>query len=251
MDCEITIYLHGVPGSPAELALARTAAPGWFVPDRNEPALGTSLDDRLAELARRIGALHPDAKLHLVGFSLGAMIALRLAPLLGARVSRIDLISAAAPLEGGDFLPDMAGRAVFGLARRAPGLFALLARAQSCLARIAPRWLTRQLFATAQGEDLALARSEAFVDGIAAILRGGLGRSSLGYRAEIAGYVQPWADRLAQVSAPVTLWQGSADNWTPPEMAEYLAQRLPNVVAVHRLEGRSHYSALGAALARL
>lgn len=251
MDRDIIIYLHGVPGSPAELALARTATPGWFAPDRNDPDLGASLDDRLAELARRIGALHPDAGLHLVGFSLGAMIALRLAPLLGTRVSRIDLISAAAPLEGGNFLPHMAGRAVFGLARRWPRLFALLAGGQSYLARIAPRWLARQLFATARGEDLALARSDAFVNGIAATLRDGLGRSSLGYRAEIAGYVEPWADKLALVGAPVTLWQGSADNWTPPEMAEYLAQSLPNLVAVHRLEGHSHFSALGEALARL
>lgn len=242
---EITVYLHGTPGSPLELSLGGAGVPaGWYAPDRNDPDRSGTLDKRLDALARQIEVEHPSGPLRLVGFSLGAMIALRLAPRLGQRVQRIDLVAAAAPLEGGDFLPFMAGRAVFTAAWRMPLAFALLARAQSWLARTAPGWLVKQLFASAAGDDSGLAASAQFQGALRAIVQAGLGRSGGAYRAEITGYVAPWADALAKVKAPVHLWHGTHDNWTPPAMTDYLAASLPNLAALHHLEGRSHYSAL-------
>lgn len=223
---------------------------GWLVPDRNDPALGADFDQRLEQLAGLIADLPPDGPLRFVGFSLGAMVALRLAPRLGARVAAIDLISPAAPLEGGDFLTRMAGGPVFKLACNWPVAFSALSLGQALLARIAPRWLARQLFVSARGEDAELAGSERFLGAIAAVLGSGLGRSSQAYRCEIAAYVKPWAEDLPNVRAPVAIWQGQDDNWTPPDMAEYLARNLPGPVTLHRLEGHSHYSTLGYFLAQ-
>ena len=105
-----TVYLHGLPGSPAELSLAGPGSP-WidpalvYAPDRS------ALAADLPELARQIAIWSSGEPIDLVGFSLGGAAALRLAPLLGEQVARIDLIAPAAPLSLGDFLPDKIGRA--------------------------------------------------------------------------------------------------------------------------------------------
>jgi hypothetical protein len=45
----------------------------------------------------------------------------------------------------------------------------------------------------------------------------------------------------------IRLWQGLADNWTPPGMTQQLAQALPHAT-VTTFEDLSHYSTLRAAL---
>lgn len=52
------------------------------------------------------------------------------------------------------------------------------------------------------------------------------------------------------VPASGRLWQGGADNWTPPVMAEQLAARLPQA-SLTVLPGLSHYSTLAAVLPQL
>lgn len=72
-----------------------------------------------------------------------------------------------------------------------------------------------------------------------------------GYSRDLLDYVSPWADWVATVEQPVTIWHGAADNWAPPAMADALAAILPNVVRVNRLLGYSHYSTLQVALQEL
>ena len=86
---------------------------------------------------------------------------------------------------------------------------------------------------------------------MAETLRTGLGFSATGYIGQIRRYVQDWRDVLSQVHAPITIWQGDADNWTPPAMAQALAAALPGPVTTVMLPGASHYTALQAALARI
>jgi pimeloyl-ACP methyl ester carboxylesterase len=50
------------------------------------------------------------------------------------------------------------------------------------------------------------------------------------------------------IEAPVTIWQGTLDNWVPFAMGHYLNDRLPNVTAFKIIEGASHYSTLREAL---
>lgn len=63
---------------------------------------------------------------------------------------------------------------------------------------------------------------------------------------EIAAYVRDWSAILPAIRHPVTLWHGAEDNWSPTDMAEALAERLPAVTALHRLPGLLHYSTLRA-----
>ena len=90
------------------------------------------------------------------------------------------------------------------------------------------------------------ARSPALFAAMAAILREGLGHGRANYVREIGAYVRDWSAILPAIRHPVTLWHGAEDNWSPPAMAEALAERLPYVTALHRLPGLSHYSALRA-----
>ncbi len=221
------LYLHGLPGSGAELALAGRLIE---VLDRDAPSF--------AQLALRL----PDGPLHLIGFSLGAACALRLAALAPDKVARVTLISAAAPLELGDFLPAMAGAPMFRLAQSAARLAALTS-VQSALARVSPGLLLRLLMRGSDASDAALMRSEAAV--LRRAVQDGLGSGRPVYLREVMAYVQPWARHLPHVRCPVALYHGTQDRWAPPAMAEALAAALP-AADLHWFEGLGHYASLKA-----
>ena len=160
----------------------------------------------------------------------------------------IHLVSAAAPLESGDFLDAMAGQAVFRMARQRPGLFRCVTRVQGWLAAIAPRLLLNMLFATAAGADRDLAADPAFRAGIAPVLRRALGQDAAGYLRDVTAYVTPWADQLAAITAPTRIWHGAEDTWSPPGMAPSLARLIPGAAEPEILAGLSHYSCLFTAM---
>lgn len=219
------VYLHGLPSGPEELALTGLSLP---CPARH--------GDEAATL-QQIAAL--SGPLHLIGFSLGAALALRLAPRL--QPARITLISPAGPLELGDFLPQMAGAPVFRAARRPWALRALTA-AQALGFRLAPDRALAALFHTAPPADRALL-SGPHRGALLSAIRSSLGPGRPAYLAEITRYVQPWAGLLPQVTAPVTIWQGAADTWSPPAMAQAVARALP-AARLQLLPGLGHYSTL-------
>ncbi|MFZ2469595.1 MAG: alpha/beta hydrolase [Parvibaculum sedimenti] len=244
---ENVLYFHGLPGSPRELQLfGRIAKDRWYAPDRQALNRGVSLADHFDRLASDIRAGYPDRSIKVVGFSLGAYVALEVASRLPDMSMTIDLVSAAAPLSGKEYLNRMAGKAVFALAAEHPRLFAALTYTQALASRIAPTLLCDALFASAQGEDRGLCDNPMFRQTMASIIADCLAADASNYRREISGYVADWSRVLKTVRHPVTLWHGQMDNWAPPEMAEDLARSLPKVTALHRLTGKSHYSTLRA-----
>lgn len=245
-----TVYFHGNPGAPAELALlGGDAVREWLAPNR--AGLPTEPNARYSMLAETVVKACGEQPCRFVGFSVGAHAALRVAALMPRAELTLHLVSPAGPLETGSYLERMAGGPVFSAAMTRPRLFAGIVRAQSFGARWFPGVLTQALFASARGEDRALVSDKQFARDYRQVLRSCLVDGRESYRAEVATYVKPWADILTQVLQPVTLWQGSDDNWTPPDMAEALARRLPNVAGLHILPGLSHFSTLRAALAKL
>ncbi len=237
-------YFHGQPGGPGEWAAC--APPGLlaYAPDRNRPVDAETL-------AALVTAHCAEGPVTLIGFSLGAPPALAVARLLAERVAHLHLVSPAAPLALGDFLNTLAGGSLFRLTRARPTLFRLVARGESLIARIAPRFLMDRLFATAAGADRPLSRDPGFRQAMAQVLRDGLGRTPAGFIADVTAYAVGGPTNFAGVNAPVTIWQGDADNWTPPAMAKALAAALPGPVTLNLLPDCSHYSALNVALARM
>lgn len=243
-----TIYFHGMPGSGDELRLfgdetaAKTA--GFHVPDRSGRGCLVPRCEYFGGIASSLAAQFPHARLHLIGFSLGASAALLVAAHLGERVARIDLVSGAAPLQTGGFLDAMAGASVFKLAKTRPRAFALFAQAQYAASRLVPGRLYAMLFASARGADHELARDPVFRAAMSRMLGAGLGQGMSGYRREIELYVDDWSDELDRVTQPITIWHGREDNWSPVGMAEVFAQRLRGCEGVHLIDGLSHYSTL-------
>lgn len=249
---QVAIYFHGVPGAPLEIdrfqATARESGVRLLALDRQLVDPDLKGEPYFEALAAEVARLTDGAPVHLIGFSLGAFVAIRTAVHLQIPVTGLHLISAAAPLESGDFLGQMAGRAVFKAAMQGPGPLKRLTRLQSWMAQWTPGLLVSLLFSSAAGADRRLASDRTFRAEIRDILRLSLEDGANGYTRELQAYVQPWQDRLAVVATAASLWHGSADSWAPAAMAVLLKERLPNASRLTLLDGRSHYSCLFDAL---
>lgn len=228
------VYFHGLPGGQEELSLAGVTL---RMPDRKG-----SEDD----IAARILAEARDAPLHLIGFSLGGALALRLAPLLSP--AKIDLIAPAAPLELGDFLPQMAGAPVFKAARHALAFHALTL-IQSAGWRLAPASMLDTLFASAPPADRAFLTAPTR-QALIASYRNCLSLNRAVWLREVQAYVRPWSTALPLIGCPATIWHGTADTWSPFAMAGALARALPDAQVIP-LPGLGHYTALCHALPRI
>ena len=127
------VYFHGIPGSALELSLVADFQPPdtqVFAPDRCADSPDLDFQAYCDVLAARIIWMFPSDPIDLVGFSLGARLAIELGIRLGDRIGAVDLIAPAAPPECGVALADMAGGAVFRLARDAPRRFASVSDAR-------------------------------------------------------------------------------------------------------------------------
>ncbi len=234
------VYLHGLPGSPDEVSLVCDTPMRFFAPNFRDGPLDP-----------QITAQFGTQPVTLIGFSLGAFRALRFAADHPERVAHLHLIAPAAPLELGDFLSQMAGGPIFRLARDRPKLFRLVTRLQAFGSGLAPEIFAALIFAKAQGDDIPLKAKASFLRDWGNIARQCLADGAEAYRDEITAYMAPWSDLLGRVQTPTSIWYGSADNWTPPAMAEALAKALAVAPQVRPIENGSHYSTLAAALTQI
>lgn len=139
-------FCHGVPGGPEDASLL--GIEGVAAPDLFAAAPLAQFD------AATAGA--PDGSVHLIRFSIGAMVALRLAASRPDKVGKVTLISPAAPLNLGDFLPAMAGKPVFRMAKRLPSLLRFVTGLQGLVVKIAPDFMLDRLFAKAEPHERRL-----------------------------------------------------------------------------------------------
>lgn len=244
----IVVYFHGAPGAPEECGIfdleGKKVGLTFICLDRFsvDPSInGEAYYKLLAAEISRIAAGKP---VDVVGFSIGAFIALQTFRYMTNGVGSLHLVSAAAPLETGSYLEAMAGKQVFKLAKAAPALFVLLSYWQGLLAWLSPDALFRLLFASAAGEDKALAADREFRAGTTKVLKACFIGRARGYARDIGLYARPWETTLAEVSANTHIWHGAEDNWSPPLMAEYLKSAIPGCVSTKIFNGLSHYSCL-------
>ncbi|TAL29928.1 MAG: alpha/beta hydrolase [Phenylobacterium sp.] len=244
----LCVYFHGCPGAPAECAwfddAAREAGVRLIGIDRNAVAPGAAGGAYFDALAAEVERLAAGAPVRLMGFSLGAFVAVQVAIRLRTPVAVIDLVSPAGPLDSGDVLDSMAGGAVFRLAMRSPALFRAVTWAQGVAVGLAPSAVLRGLFASVRGAEAERAARPDFQAALARFLTWAYGPARAGYIRDIAAYVRPWAADLQRVSASVRIWQGEDDGWAPPALAASLAAGLRETPDVTLFSGLGHYSTL-------
>lgn len=226
------MYFHGLPGSPDELALIEQT-------DLNVPEVLDPLD--FGSFDRRYESRTP---VTVIGFSLGAFSALKLATSRPSSVAELVLISPARPLEMGPFLDQMAGAPAFKTAKANSLAFALLTAAQALMAHISPRFLLNQMFANSCEAEQALLKNPEAVNCLTKGLKHSLWGAASLYRQTVSEYVQPWEAELSKVQCPCQVFHGELDDWVPIEMARALFDRLPMGSHFQKEEGMGHYSTL-------
>ena len=179
------------------------------------------------------------------------MSAVHIAARRGLLVRKLILIAPAAPLQLGNFLPDMAGRLVFEAAQAGDWALRLFTALQSSLVALAPELAIKMMFRASPDADLGLLASPRFVDVLVCGLRTCLGQRQAAYRSELHAYVQPWAHVLDDIRCETEIWSGSHDDWAPPAMSDALKERLGDRASVNVCPGLGHYSTLRTALSRL
>ncbi len=246
-DGRPVIYFHGTPGAPDECEIfdlyGKTHHLNIICYDRStiDPQLqGAAYYRRIADDIADQTAGKP---VDVIGFSIGAFIALQVCRAMNGNVRSLHLVSAAAPLDAGNFIDLAAGKTVFRLAQCHPSVFLGLARLQGLMAMAIPGWLFSMLFSNARGEDRALATDRAFRMTITRALKTCL-RHPQAYARDIEAYVQPWKESLSDIAVNTFIWHGAKDNWSPVSMAIYLESALPNCSKITILDELSHYSCL-------
>lgn len=241
----LVIYFHGTPGAPEECSVfdgeGKKHGLTFVCFDRFSVAPSISGESYYNLLAGEISKRSNGYPVDFVGFSIGAFIAIQTCRYMGNQVGSLHLVSAAAPLEAGDYFEDMAGKQVFRLATAYPTLFLLLCYGQSLLAWIYPKALFRLLFANAAGEDKTLVEDREFQSSISRVLRACFIGHVPGYVRDVIAYAHPW---IPEVSVNTYIWHGAEDNWSPVPMADYLKTAIPSCSAIKIFDGLSHYSCL-------
>jgi pimeloyl-ACP methyl ester carboxylesterase len=229
-----------MPGSGRDATLLRNANP-----EVNVVALDLlSIGPDEVNLVKSIREYSNDQPVQLVGFSIGAMIAIKIAASCPKLISHLTLVSPAAPLSTGNFLPDMAGKAVFDLAIKRPKTLRALTWVQGVLARAAPNILINALFANSGPLERQLLKDPSFKEDMARSLLNSFAKKPEAYLTYLSSYVKDWSDALPLVQCPVDLWHGSKDTWAPPEMSQRLKDLLGSNAVLHKIQDAEHYSTL-------
>ena len=244
----MVIYFHGAPGAPEECEIfdldGKKHGLTFICLDRFSVDASINGEAYYQLLAEEISSKAAGKPVDVIGFSIGAFIALQTCRYLPDGVRTLHLVSAAAPLEAGDFIDAMAGKQVFHMAKKFPALFILLSYWQGLLALLFPKALFRLLFASAAGDDKALAADAQFQSRITKVLRSCFIGRVRGYARDIGAYVRPWGATLSDLSVITHIWHGEQDNWSPTLMAHYLESVIPGCTSAKIFSGLSHYSCL-------
>jgi pimeloyl-ACP methyl ester carboxylesterase len=245
------IFLHGNPGSRymrhPDDSLTYSLGVRLITPDRPGYGLSdyqpnrTMLDcpSDIEQLANMLGL----GRFALFGVSAGGPYAAACAWRLGERLTRVAIVSGAAPF-------DRPG-AMKGVNRDYRNAYTLASW---------PEWLLHPIMAmhdrsVRRSPDRALAallehcsaddRTTLSDPAIAAQVRGwrleATRQGVRGMRREAHILVSPWGFRLDEIRPEVHLWYWEGDTIVPPQMGRYLAARIPRVVS-HFLPGGGHFS---------
>lgn len=242
---EAAYFCHGMPGSEHDARLLQHVDNDVCLITANllEATSADPISDVLKDFDQGTSEF-ADGKINVVGFSIGAMVAIKVVAARPKRVGRLTLISPAAPLSLGNFLPHMAGKPVFSLAMKHRGLLRALTVVQGLISSVAPGLLIRQLFAKCGEAEQALLDDPTFREVIAHGFSNSFRQSPEAYVGFVRSYVEDWSADLRRVTCPVELWHGDQDTWAPIAMSQQLQAVFGDTSQLNSVEDTEHYSTL-------
>ena len=251
---ELVVYFHGAPGAADECSVFRKFAADKKLRiicfDRFSIDKSVNGEDYYREIADKISSEAKQGAVDLIGFSIGAHVAIEVRELLSCKVRQMHLVSAAAPISAGEFIQDMAGASVFRLARKIPFVFRALTQYQRLIAMLFPSLLVKIMFSTSRGKDSELVKQGSFSEFIEPVLKRCFVDRAQGYIRDVLLYVD-WQPHVYTDNGEIYIWHGAEDNWSPLAMADYLYETMPGVRNFEKMEGLSHYSCLFESVPRI
>ncbi|MFC8343523.1 alpha/beta fold hydrolase [Streptomyces sp. NPDC057280] len=247
--------LHGTPGSrlgPAprpmrlyhqRVRLITYDRPGYGTSDRLPGRKVAHVSSDVATIADNLGI----DRFAVVGRSGGGPHALACAALLPDRVTRAAVLVSLAPrdADGLNWLEGMAASNIreYTKALNGPDKLAASLRERSVDIRADPRKLLAQLRWELTESDLSVVADA----GIRAMLvrnyLEALSVSADGWVDDALSFCSPWGFSLDDISAPVLLWHGEQDVFSPASHTRWLAERIPRGRAVLHPEA-AHFASL-------
>jgi pimeloyl-ACP methyl ester carboxylesterase len=202
-------------------------------------APGRTTADWAADVRALLDALACE-RAAVLGWSMGGQYALACAALLGDRVTRTAVIAACLPLDDLTTFKALNAmdRRFTRLAQHHPHVASTTFRALGEVARHTPdAWAHLTMRGAVPDEATAV---EALPDpGIAAAAAAAL-EGGVGMVEEYRAWAQPWGFAAADVSGPVTIWHGDADELVPPAWGDALTGALPDA-RLERVTGAGHF----------
>ena len=257
-DGAVLLFHHGTPGSCLPFHAVEQAAHrlGLRLVTTSRPGYGDStrfpqrrVVDVVADTRAVLDAVGAE-RCYVAGWSGGGPHALACGARLAGRVDAVLVMAGVAPYqaEGLNFLAGMGEDNVIEFGKALEGEAALrpwLEEQAGQLRQVTAGDLVSALGSLLPAVDRALLTAKLGED-FAANIREGLRVGVDGWLDDDLAFTEPWGFDLSEIAVPTVIWQGSDDLMVPFAHGQWLAARIPGVVA-HLEQGEGHLSiAVGA-----
>ena len=247
----VLVYHHGTPGTPIRamtdaahrlgLRFVTFWRPGYGESSRH---MGRNVADVAADTAAVLNFVGTGRCL-VAGWSGGGPHALACGARLAERVAAVAVIAGTAPYpaEGLDWTAGMSQDNVEGLGVSLQGEAALRPfeeAARTQMLQATPAEMVAALGDSFPPVDQAVLAGETGED-MAGNIQEGLRLGVDGWVDDDVSGVRPWGFEVAEVAVPTTLWHGTEDRLVPVGHGEWVAKRVPSIVA-HIEQGEGHVS---------
>jgi pimeloyl-ACP methyl ester carboxylesterase len=250
-DGRVLVFHHGTPGSPTRAMTDVAHRLGLRFVTFWRPGYGQSTrkaDRNVADVAADTAAVLNFVGIGrclIAGWSGGGPHALACGARLAERVAAVAVIAGPAPYpaDGLDWTAGMSEENVEGLGVSLQGEAAerpYIEAARTQILQAAPAEIVAGLGDSLPPVDQAALAGDTGED-MAGNFQEGLRLGVDGWIDDDLSGVNPWGFEVAEVAVPTTLWQGTEDRLVPVSHGEWLAQRVPGMVA-HIEQGEGHVS---------
>jgi pimeloyl-ACP methyl ester carboxylesterase len=245
------IFLHGNPGSrymrhPDDSLTYRLGVrlitpdrPGYGLSDFQPERTLLDCPSDIEQLANMLGL----GRFALFGVSAGGPYAAACAWRLGERLTRVAIVSGAAPFDRPGAMRGVNRdyRNAYALAGWPEWLLHPIMAAHDRSVRRNPNRALAALLAHCSPDDRAALRDPALAAQVQGWRFEATRQGVRGMRREARILVSPWGFRLEEIRPEVHLWYWEGDSIVPPQMGLYLAKRIPRTVS-HFSPGGGHFS---------